>query len=177
MHLEKVLKEVGESRARVEEIRVDKKRKRLEDIWEEELRNDRTQRDEAMKEELKRDAEVLEKVKDSGAEGVTETAVVGNETADLRRMFKNINANDAIIEADRVEHILAAIADSSTIDPHVLAGDEPRDWEDSQRRPPAESGRPLSRMKSNHSQIWASINSSQDWKSLRTLKSVAAKPS
>jgi hypothetical protein len=47
-------------------------------------------------------------------------------------MFENINANDAIIEADRVEHILAAIADHSMIDPRMLAGDEPQDWEDSQ---------------------------------------------
>ena len=68
-----------------------------------------------------------------------ETAAVGDETANLRRMFENINANDTIIEADRIDHILAAIADHSTIDPRTLAGDEPRDWEDSQRRPPAEA--------------------------------------
>ena len=83
MHLEKALEEVGESRARVEEMRADKKRKCLEDIWEEELRNDPIQQDEAAKEESKQDAGVWEKVKDSGAEGVTETAVVENEMADL----------------------------------------------------------------------------------------------
>jgi len=123
--LERALKEVGESRARVEETRADKKRKRLEDIREEELRNDPIQRDEAAKEELKRDAEVGQQVKDSGVEGLLETAAVRDETADLRWMFENINANDAIIEADRVEHILTAIADHSTIDPRMLAGDEP----------------------------------------------------
>lgn len=47
------MKEVRESRARVEEMRADKKKKCLEDIWEEELRNNPVQRDEAMKEELK----------------------------------------------------------------------------------------------------------------------------
>jgi len=32
-------------------------------------------------------------------------------------MFENINANNRIIEVDRVDHLLAAIADHSTIDP------------------------------------------------------------
>ena len=51
-------------------------------------------------------------------------------------MFENINANNQIIKADRVDHLLAAIADHSTIDPLTLrAGDEPRDWDDAQRRP------------------------------------------
>ena len=54
-------------------------------------------------------------------------------------MFKNINANNMIIEADRIDHILTAIADHSTIDPCALAGDEPRDWEDSQCRPLVEA--------------------------------------
>jgi len=135
--LEKALKEVGESRKRVEEMKADKKRKRLEDIRQEEIRNDPAQLDDAAKEELKRDAETGETVK--RVEDVMETAAVGDETANLRRMFENINANDGIIEADRIDHILAAIADHSAIDPHALAGDEPRDWEDSQRRPPAEA--------------------------------------
>jgi hypothetical protein len=81
--LEKALKEVGESRARVEEMRADKKKKCLEDIWEEELRNDPVQWDEAVKEELKRDAEVGQQAKDSGAEGLMEMAAVRDETADL----------------------------------------------------------------------------------------------
>jgi hypothetical protein len=68
-----------------------------------------------------------------GGEGnLTETEVLDNEAGNSCRMFKNMNVNDQIIEADRVNNILAAIAKHSMIDPWTLSGDEPQDWEDLQ---------------------------------------------
>jgi len=135
--LERTLKEVEESRARVEEVRAEKKRKRLEDIRQEELRNNPTHLDNLAREELRRDEGTGETV--GGATDAAETPTATDDTENLRRMFENINANDQIIEADRIDNILAAIADHSTIDPRTLTGDEPRDWADSQRRPQAEA--------------------------------------
>ena len=135
--LEKTLKEVGESRARVEEAKADRKRKKLEDIRVEEVRNNPAHLDNVAREELRRDQ--VTSGTTGGVMDVEETPAMGNDADNLRRMFENINANDKIIEADRVDNILAAISDHSTIDPRMLAGDEPRDWADSQRRPPAEA--------------------------------------
>jgi hypothetical protein len=134
--LEKALKEVEESRVRVEEAKADKKRKRLEDIRVEEIRNNPAHLDNVAREELRRDQAMGET---KGVADVEETPAAGIDTEDLRRMFENINLNDQIIEADRIDNILAAISDHSTIDPRMLAGDEPRDWADSQRRPTAEA--------------------------------------
>ena len=54
-------------------------------------------------------------------------------------MFENLNANDWIIEADRVDNILAAIAGHSIIDPRTLgASNKPRDWDDAQQHSPSE---------------------------------------
>ena len=135
--LERTLKEVEESKTRVEEMKAEKKWKRLEDIRAEEIRNDPAHLDNVAREELRRD-EVTGNM-EKGAADTTETPMAPNDTDNLRRMFENINANDRVIEADRIDNILAAIADHSTIDPRTLAGDEPRDWADSQCRPLAEA--------------------------------------
>ena len=72
-------------------------------------------------------------------EQVDEGQVVDEEVSNLQQMFENINANNWIIKANRVDHLLAAIANHSTIDPQTLrAGDEPRDWDNAQWRPPKE---------------------------------------
>jgi hypothetical protein len=138
--LDKVRQEVAESKARVEEARAEKKRKRLEDIREDERRNDPAKLDEAAKEEMRKDME-----SGTGTGGVAEEELTNNkptsndEIKNLRQLFENISLNERIVDAERVDRMLAAIADHSTIDPRTLSGDEPRDWEDSQRRSPTEA--------------------------------------
>jgi hypothetical protein len=97
----------------------------------EEVRNNPTHLDNVAREELQQD-QVMSRTT-GGVVDVEEMPAMGNDVDNLRHMFENINANDKIIEADRVDNILAAIPDHSTIDPRMLAGDKPRDWADSQR--------------------------------------------
>jgi hypothetical protein len=138
--LDKIRQEVAESRKRVEEERAEKKRKRLEDIRNDEVRNDPARLDEEAREDLQREGANMSTGGEADSEQVNETRVTDDEVENLRQMFENLNANDRIIEADRVDNILAAIAGHSTIDPRTLgAGDEPRDWDDAQRRSPSEA--------------------------------------
>ena len=131
--LDKVHQEVAESRKRVEEERTEKKWKRLENIRNDEIWNDPAWLDEEAREHLQREGVNMLTRGEADSEQVNETWVADNEVENLQQMFKNINANDWIIEANRVDNILAAI------DPWMLgAGDEPRDWDDAQWHSPSE---------------------------------------
>ena len=138
--MDKIRQEVAKSRKRVEEERAEKKRKRLEDIRNDEVRNDPAQLDEEVREDLQREGANMSTGGEADSEQVNETRVMDDEVENLRQMFENLNTNDQIIEADRVDNILAAIASHSTIDPRMLgAGDKPRDWDDAQWHSPSEA--------------------------------------
>jgi len=79
--LERTLKEVGESRVRVEEARAGRRRKWLEDIREQETRNEPVHLDEAAKEGLKKDGEVSKMI--GGVTDISEAQVVDDNTEDL----------------------------------------------------------------------------------------------
>ena len=138
--MDRIQEEVANSKARVEETRMERRRKRLEDIREDERRNDPARLDKEARNDLQREEANMTTGGGMGGERVDEGQVADGEVSNLRQMFENINANNQIIEADRVDHLLAAIADHSTIDPRTLgAGDEPRDWDDAQWQPPKEA--------------------------------------
>ena len=75
---------------------------------------------------------------DTGTGGVAEEELANdkctsnNEIKNLWQLFENISLNEHIVDMERVDRMLATIADHSTIDPRTLSGNEPRDWEDSQ---------------------------------------------
>jgi len=75
------MKEVGESRARVEEVKADKKHKKLEDIRVEEIRNNPAHLDNVVREELQRDQATGEMA--GGVIDVEEMPAVGNNTENL----------------------------------------------------------------------------------------------
>ena len=108
---------MAESRKRVEEERTEKKRKRLEDIRNDEVQNDPAWLDKEVREDLQREGANMPTGGEADSEQVNETQVTDNKVENLQQMFENLNANDQIIEANRVDNILAAIASHSTIDP------------------------------------------------------------
>ena len=74
----------------------------------------------------------------TGTGGVTEEELTNDkptsndEIKNLWQLFENISLNKHIVNTERVNRMLAAIADHSTINPRTLSSNEPRDWEDSQ---------------------------------------------
>lgn len=129
--LETALKQSAQSKARREEERTERRRKKLADIHEEEQRNTPGLGDERAKAALQ-DIQTDSAVSD---QDLTDA----DSVKDLRTMFENLSVSESIEDAQRVNYILAAIADHSTIDPRTFHSDEPRDWEDSQKRPPDEA--------------------------------------
>ena len=81
----------------------------------------------------------------TGTGGVAEEELTNDkptsddEIKNLWQLFKNINLNKHIVDMERVDRMLATIANHSTIDPRTLSSDEPRDWEDSQQCSPTEA--------------------------------------
>ena len=113
--MDRIQEEVAESKARVEEMRMEKRWKRLEDIREDERRNDPARLDEEARNDLQREEANMTTGGGMGGERVDEGQVADGEVSNLRQMFENINTNNRIIE------------------------DEPRDWDDAQQRPPKEA--------------------------------------
>lgn len=129
--MERVRKEVAASKAVKDAQRDEKKRKKLQDIREEELRNDPVILDEAAKQNLCEIGENIEGIR------VTDT-----QLAEISQVFEHlaIDDRDQGAAAERVDRILAAIAEHSNIDPRTFGFDEePKDWADAQLRPPAEA--------------------------------------
>jgi transposase InsO family protein len=124
--LQRALKEVEQSRVRKQEQRAENKRKRLEDIRQEELRNDPQTIDQ----------EARDNLCELGNE-----RVVDNPLEEVAQAFKHLSLDDKDTDpTERIDKILAAIADTSNIDPCSFGpGDEPKDWPDSQKRPPKEA--------------------------------------
>ena len=99
------------------------------------MQNDPAWLDKEAREDLQREEVNMLTGGEVDSEQVNVIWVTDNKVKNLQQMFENINANDQIIKANRVDNILAAIASHSTIDPQMLgAGNEPRDWDDTQRR-------------------------------------------
>lgn len=134
---ETVRKAVHESEVRAQQKRTErvvqrqeeKQRKRLSDIAAEEARNDPVKLDLDAKGTLAR----MDSVK-------AEDRVVDEPADGLQGVFSSLTSSDKHSDADRVDSILSAISQFSNIDPRQFGTDsEPRDWEDSQRRPPDEA--------------------------------------
>ena len=69
----------------------------------------------------------------TGTRGVAEEELTNDkptsndEIKNLWQLFENISLNERIVNTERVDRMLPAIADHSTIDPRTLSSDEPRD--------------------------------------------------
>lgn len=124
--MDKVRQEVAKSRLRKEEEKVERQRKRLEDIRQKELRNDPGMVDQEARENLCQPGD---------------TRVVDDPVEAVAQVFKHLSLDDKDVQStDRIDRILSAISDTSNIDPQNFAsGSEPKDWTDSQKRPPAEA--------------------------------------
>jgi transposase InsO family protein len=124
--MDQVRQEVAESRQRKEEQRTEKRRKRLEDIRQEELRNEPSAIDREARENLYHPGE---------------TRVIDDPMEEVAQVFKHLSLDDKDVEtSERIDRILSTIAETSNIDPQSFApGSEPKDWADSQKRPPAEA--------------------------------------
>jgi transposase InsO family protein len=124
--LEKARREVEQSRLRRDEERAERKRKRLEDIRQEELRNN---------------PETIDQVARENLCELGDTRVIDDQIEDVSRVFKHLSLDDKNAEpTERLDKIFAAIADTSNINPCSFGpGDEPKDWPDSQTRPPKEA--------------------------------------
>lgn len=117
-----------ESRLRKEAVKAENKQKKLADICEEELHNDPAMLDATVRANLNHPGD---------------TGIVDQPSDNVAHIFKLIMRDDPDFEADafeRIDHILAAISDTSNIDPCLFGPDsEPKDWLDSQRRPSIEA--------------------------------------
>lgn len=126
--MDRVRREVEESRLRKEAEKAESKRKKLADMREEELRNDPIALDNAARENLSHpgDARIIDQPAD-----------------DVAHIFKLLTRDNPDLEADtseRMDRILAAISETSNIDPCLFGPDsEPKDWHDSQSRPSVEA--------------------------------------
>ena len=69
----------------------------------------------------------------TGTGGVAEEELTNDklrstdEIQNLWQLFENISLNECIVDAEKVNRMLAAIADHSMIDPRTLSGNESRD--------------------------------------------------